>query len=137
MTSDFDDDYQNILTCFRRDLYVCKLLAEGSGSQFYFALQPFATWVEKTFSPEEKNIFAMLDNIQSGNWQVVLNNLSTLRDQYFDDIARICAEEDVPYYNLNLDSAFCCEEWLFIDRVHLTDRGHALAAEIIKREFNL
>ena len=58
-------------------------------------------------------------------------------DQYFDDIARICAEEDVPYYNLNLDSAFCCEEWLFIDRVHLTDRGHALAAEIIKREFNL
>lgn len=131
------DDYQNILCCFQRDLRVLKVLADGLGIPIYFALQPVATWIDKKLSPEEKKIFDILDNIQAAAWQVLSESISTVRDCYFADVARICVEEKVHFYNLNLDPAFRDDAWLFVDRVHLTDRGHALSAEIVKREFLL
>ena len=132
-----DTDYQNILTRFQRDLHAFKMLANGLGARLYFALQPMATWIDKTLSPEEQKLFDILDSLQVKAWQVLSKEIGAVRDRYFNDMARICAEENIPFYNLNLDPAFRDATWLFVDRVHLTDRGNALAAEIVKREFKL
>ena len=137
MGDNLDEGYQNILTCFQRDLRAFKVLSSGLGVQLYFALQPIATWINKTLSPEEQKLFDILDELQAKEWQVLSKNIGTVRDRYFNDVTKICAEENIPFYNLNLDPAFRDATWLFVDRVHLTDRGNALAAEIIKREFKL
>ena len=136
-THGVDDYYQNILSCCQRDLRAFKTLAKGLGIPIYFALQPLATWIDKALSPEEQKSFAALDALQGPEWQTVTNGLRAVRDRYFVDMADICANEGVPFFNLNLDPAFREREWLFVDRVHLTDRGHALAADIVKREFIL
>lgn len=132
-----EEAYQNILVCFRRDLRAFKVMAGGLGVQLYFALQPMATWIDKILSPEEQQLFKILDSLQSKTWRVLSENVGAIRDRYFADMAKICKEEKVPFCNINLDPAFRNNEWLFVDRVHLTDRGNALTAEIIKREFNL
>lgn len=132
-----DDSYQNILFCFKRDLRAFKLLASGLGVQMYFALQPMATWIDKMLSSEEERLFGILDGLQTKAWLVLSKDVGTVRDRYFEDVAEICKEENVPFCNINLDPAFRKAEWLFVDRIHLTDRGNAVAAEIIKREFLL
>lgn len=130
-----DGCYRDVLTCFHRDLRAFKVLAGGVGARLYFALQPVATWIDKALSPEERRMFEILDDLHP--WRVLSKNIRNVRDAYFEDVGRICAEENVPSYNLNLEPGFRDEAWLFVDRVHLTDRGYALAAEILKREFSL
>ena len=135
--SSLDSGYQNVLACFRRDLRAFRVLAAGLGVPLHFALQPMATWIDKTLSAEEQQLFDILDGLQAKAWRVLSKDIGTVRDRYFDDVAKVCLEEDVPYYNLNLDPAFREGKWLFVDRVHLTDGGNALAAAIVKREFKL
>ena len=132
-----NDNYSSIIACFHRDLRALKTLALGLGGRPYFALQPMAVWIDKLLSPEERKLFEILDKNQAGDWHSISNYLATVRDRYFSDVARICEEEKIPFYNLNLDPAFMMREWLFVDRVHLTDCGHELAAKIVTREFDL
>jgi len=133
---DIKNSYQNVLRCFKRDLRAFKILADGLGIQLQFALQPLATWMEKQLSSEEKEIFSILDSM-SMDWQILARQIKAVRDDYFVDIEQICNELSVDFYNVNLASDFLTDEWLFVDRVHLTDRGCEIAANILKREFKL
>ena len=76
-------------------------------------------------------------NVTPQHWQVLAQKIMEERDKYFSDVAQICSDLSVPYCNTNLAPEFLTEEWLFVDRVHLTDRGCQIAAQILKREFNL
>jgi lysophospholipase L1-like esterase len=58
-----------------------------------------------------------------------------VRANYFKDVARICDGLKVPFFNLNTSPEFNASKWLFVDRVHLTDQGCELSAELLKREF--
>lgn len=131
-----EQSYQDILSCFERDLRVLKAIADGLGIPLYFALQPLATWINKILAPEETEIFKILDS-QPNSWSVLSKSVIGVRDKYFSDVARICSDNGVKYYNLNLSIEFCAKEWLFVDRVHLTDRGCEIAANILKKEFAL
>jgi len=128
--------YEEILACFRRDLTAIKALGDGLGAPVSFALQPLATWIEKDLSKEESKIFRILDDM-SQDWTVLANNILEVKDKYFNDIACICADLNVPFTNLNLAPSFKNSDWLFVDRVHLTDLGYELAADILKKEFLL
>lgn len=131
-----DVSYQDVLTCFERDLRVCKKIADGLGIPLYFALQPLASWMNKQLSKEEVEIFEILDSM-SMDWQILAKQIVGMRDKYFADVERICRETSVGYCNLNLAQEFQTKEWLFVDRVHLTDKGCELAANILKKEFGL
>ena len=131
-----EHSYHDVLSCFKRDLRALKAVATGLGVPLYFALQPLATWLDKPLSNEEKNVFEILDSM-SMDWQVLAQKIMEVRDKYFSDVAQICSDLSVPYCNTNLAPEFLTEEWLFVDRVHLTDRGCQIAAQILKREFNL
>jgi len=134
--STLDDHYDQMLTCFQRDLRALVALASGLGAQICFALQPLATWIDKSLSTEEEQLFGILDEM-SMDWQVLAKYVGSVRDRYFNDIAESCADLKVPFANLNMATDFSNSDWLFVDRVHLTDRGYSLASEILKREFSL
>lgn len=135
-TQTLDEAYRNILHCFSRDLRAFKTIANGLNVPLYFALQPLATWLNKPLAPQEKEIFSILNSI-SMDWQRITPKILEVRDTYFADMERICRELSVPYCNMNLAPEFLTEEWLFVDRVHLTDRGYEIAANILKKEFAL
>jgi hypothetical protein len=131
-----ENSYKDILICFERDLRVAKAMAIGIGANIGFVMQPLATWLDKKLTKEEQEIFNILDAM-SGDWKVLSDYIGDIRERYFDDVAFICKKNDVKYFNLNLMSEFESNEWLFVDRVHLTDRGCEIAAKLIKEEFLL
>lgn len=128
--------YQDVLRCFNRDLRAFKAVADGLGIPLHFALQPLATWMDKPLASEEKDIFGILDSM-SMDWQVLAHRIMGVRDSYFLDVELICRDLSVDFCNVNLAPEFLTEEWLFVDRVHLTDRGCEVAAKVLKREFGL
>lgn len=131
-----EENYKNVLSSFQRDLTVLKTMSDGLQATLSFALQPLATWLEKTLSAEEAALFEILDRM-SGDWAVLADKMSLFRDRYYGDVESICRALDIPFTNLNLAPEFVNEDWLFVDRVHLTDMGYKLTAEVLKREFQL
>lgn len=128
--------YDNALACFERDLRALKALSDGLGANLHFALQPLATWIDKDLSDEERKIFHILDGL-SPEWKTLSAGLSGLKHRYADDMQTICAQLGVPFFNLNVQPEFTRSEWYFVDRVHLTDAGYAMCAQLIKKAFNL
>jgi len=128
--------YKDVLICFERDLRALKVIADGIGANVYFVMQPLATWIEKRLSEEEVTIFNLLDSMSS-DWIVLAKQIADIKERYFEDVENICIALNINYYNMNLAPEFNTKEWLFVDRVHLTDRGYELAARLIKKRFNL
>jgi len=128
--------YQAMISCLSRDLRCLSLLAIGAQAQVFFALQPFATWLGKELSAEERRIFGILDSL-SHDWGVLAEQLGAFRARYADDVRRLCEELNIPFMDMNAVEAFRSNEWLFVDRIHLTDKGYALVAEHMKRGFSL
>ena len=135
--SEIGDVYGTILCAFERDLRAIAAVAGGLGARVVFALQPLATWLDRQFSAEETKIFGILDSM-SPEWQVLGEHLRSVRGQYFADVEQICRSLDVSFANINVSPEFQrTDEWLFVDRVHLTDLGYRRASEVIRREFSL
>lgn len=130
------DGYSDIMACFERDLRGLKTLADGFGANITFLLQPLATWIDRELSVEEEIIFAELDKI-SPEWRFLSKYIETMKEQYFEDIERICNNLGVNFYNLNLAEEFSSNNWFFVDRVHLTDLGYEKISEIIQSELSL
>jgi hypothetical protein len=128
--------YDSILSSFRRDLRVLQALCASLEAEVYFVMQPLATWIDRKLSKEESEIFPVLDSLGS-DWKVLADFLGAQKNRYFNDIESICDELQVPFYNMNLSKEFSTDEWLFVDRVHLTDRGYELSSKVLKEVFKL
>lgn len=134
--SNLSSQYQDILFCYERDLRLFKSIADGIGAKLFFALQPLATWVDKKLSQEEKKLFYLLDQL-SNDWQVISNQIVEHRYQYRKDIQKFCNEKNIPFFDLNDDPSFLTSDWLFVDRIHLTDLGYERIANQLIKEFQL
>ena len=128
--------YKSVIACLARDLRCLSMLAKGAQAQVFFALQPFATWLDKELSSEERRIFGILDSL-SRDWRVLAEQLGAFRLRYAEDVRLLCEDLNIPFIDMNAADAFRSNEWLFVDRIHLTDRGYALAAEQLKTGFSL
>lgn len=128
--------YESVLECLRRDIRCLAALSSGLGAKFYFALQPFATWIDKPLSSEEQRIFSILDNM-SRDWNVLARLLGSFQQRYSEDVSKICKDYSVPFIDLNKSSSFCIDEWLFVDRIHLTDKGYSVISEELIMNFQL
>ncbi len=129
------EDYSKILTCFERDLFSLKAIAEGHGSSLTFFMQPLATWLDKTLSLEEQQLFEYLDDLNP-SFKILSEFLGNWKKKYFSDIERICAKVGVPFFNLN-SSMFESSDWLFVDRVHLSDEGYKRSACFIAQSLGI
>jgi len=131
-----EESYDNILLCFERDLTVLKLLAQGHSADLYFVMQPLATWLNKKLTKEEQEIFADLDSFYP-DFVVLAEYFGKFKESYFRDIELICNKHAIKYLNLNRCPEFETEEWIFVDRVHLTDKGNQMVCDAIKRNFSI
>ncbi len=122
--------YQAMLKQFEIDISALALRLGGNG-RMLFCLQPSATWVDKAFTPEEEKLIAIFDSagavLQQAHGPQYLKPLHT---RFSSDAAAICKRWNVDYLDCNLDRRMAERNWLFLDRTHMTDAGHALTAEI-------
>ncbi len=129
--------YDHMIACFRRDLRLWALLGAALGCPVRLALQPMAAWIEKALSPEEQELFDILDRCDpTGAWEGIAAYLRRERERYVADVQRLCEEFRIPFLNLNRCPAFAESRWLFVDRAHLTDAGYALAVDEITKAWS-
>jgi hypothetical protein len=128
--------YATMLTVFERDCEYLQMIAKNSGTTSSFVLQPFAPWLNKTLATQEKQLFALLDQEADG-FLLVLREIAEYRDQYDKDLRAICSKVGMKYLNLNDAPELQQPDWLFVDRVHLTDNGYDAVARLLVRDLAL
>ncbi|WP_241519028.1 Inducer of phenazine A [Streptomyces sp. CB03238] len=114
-------------------------LANAMGARLVFALQPLAPWVREEPSKEEKKLFAELD--KASNFRSVHSDIVSMdvgRD-YAAALEKRCQEIGVPFLNTTqlLAERATPKDWLFVDRVHMTDGGYDMVARILAEELEL
>ena len=125
------DEAESVATAARlqlRDLRSLRRIVPAEAS-VVFALQPTAFGVEKEPSPEERELFAVLDKIQGRRWQERRRLFETQWGAFAAAIERGCAELGVRFVDLARGRY---EGWCWVDRVHMTDRGYDAAAEMLE-----
>ncbi|MBV8030306.1 MAG: hypothetical protein JO035_02235, partial [Betaproteobacteria bacterium] len=58
-------------------------------------------------------------------------HLAPLHHRYAADLEAICRRSGVEFVDCNLDPRFESDRWLFIDRTHMNDEGHAILASLV------
>jgi hypothetical protein len=125
-----------MLTVFERDCAYFQMLAKHNSTSASFVLQPFAPWIQKTLTEQEKELFELLDQEAEG-FSRVLSELAERKQQYTQDLQAICARTGLKFVDLNTASDLQKPDWLFVDRVHLTDAGYSVVAKLLVRDLSL
>lgn len=125
-----------MLTVFERDCEYFQMLAKHNSTSASFVLQPFAPWIQKLFTTQETELFELLDQEAEG-FSRVLSELAERKQQYTQDLQVICARAGLKFVDLNTASELQKPEWLFVDRVHLTDAGYSVVAKLLVRDLSL
>jgi hypothetical protein len=112
-----------------RDLRLLRRLVP-TAAKVVFALQPLALYTDKELSPEEEDLFAALDVLQPNRWPELKRLLETHWGDYAAALQDGCGAAGIPFVDL---SRAGYEGWCFVDRVHMTDRGHEAAAAMLER----
>ncbi|MGA1172392.1 MAG: SGNH/GDSL hydrolase family protein [Ilumatobacteraceae bacterium] len=128
--------YDAMLTVFERDCEYFQMLAQHNSTSASFVLQPFAPWIQKSLTTQETELFKLLDQEAEG-FSRVLSELAERKQQYTQDLQAICARTGMKFVDLNTASELQKPEWLFVDRVHLTDAGYSVVAKLLVRDLSL
>jgi hypothetical protein len=98
------------------------------GCRCIFAVQPFAPVAAHVASPEEERLFALTEEVV-GPTVVRVNQFAAAHWAGYVERLRAAAEAvGADFLDLNTTPL---EGWCFVDRVHMSDRGHRLVAEPI------
>jgi len=131
----FDDSTkENLIQKSKNRLKLLKELTTSRKARLMYILQPFQEWFNKKNSLQETILFNILDNMPNSTWKVVRKSLTKENYLWFsEEMERICRELRIPFYDVNkdLDNKYH-EEWLWVDRCHMTDKGYELVAKTIK-----
>jgi hypothetical protein len=130
------ESYTAMLTVFERDCAYFQMLAKHNSTSASFVLQPFAPWIQKTLAEQEKELFELLDQEAEG-FSRVLSELAERKQQYTQDLQAICARTGLKFVDLNTAPELQKPDWLFVDRVHLTDAGYLVVAKLLVRDLSL
>jgi hypothetical protein len=136
MSNSKAESYTAMLTVFERDCEYFQMLARHNSTSASFVLQPFAPWIQKTLTHQEKELFELLDQEAEG-FSRVLSELAERKQQYTQDLQAICAKTGLKFVDLNTASELQKPEWLFVDRVHLTDSGYSTVTKLLVRDLSL
>jgi hypothetical protein len=115
----------------KKNLYIWKKLSESCQFKLTYILQPFANWMDKPPSSQEKKLFEYLDNSDKSKTINLLNK--NLYLDYSKKIKILCQHLGIEFYNLNsiLTNHVKMDNWIFVDRAHLTDYGNNVVADSI------
>jgi len=115
----------------RRNLGLWKAIADSRSIRLAYVLQPAFAWTGKQKTPEEDAIFTELNAVPGV--LSVLEILDGLYEGFARGVESICRELDIDYLDVNplINRSPRASEWLFVDRVHLTDAGNELVATLL------
>lgn len=129
--------YPNLETLIERNMTLWKFIAEGLNANILFMLQPYADWTGKKLTSEEKKLFSILDSFQDGSWHAASKKIKEKKthEKYNRLFSQACEKNGIKFLDLNgLFDKNADDEWVFIDRIHLTDRGNNIIAKKIMSE---
>ena len=118
-----------------RDFQVWRALRDSLGFKITYMVQPFATATKKTISPEEAELFDILDAQQGPQWHSVYQHVGARYGSYALKVEEMCRENGIEFINGN--DLLPDDGWLFCDRVHLTDDGNRAIANILQQELSI
>jgi lysophospholipase L1-like esterase len=129
--------YLRALQGIDRALLLLARHARSEQTRILFALQPLLAWTDKPSHAKEKSICNEWDAVQSGfrathKPEIIL----PWKERFSEDVGSICLRHEIGFVDLNLDSAWQTEEQLFADRIHLTDQGQRVAAQLISNRLS-
>ena len=127
---------EDLLYVLHRDIGNWRLLSKNVGFELNYILQPTFAWLRKQASEEEERVFQELDSYPQNQWKVLKDKLNQEQYEWFlTNLREICNNHNVPFFDMNkgLSSKQIDKKWLFVDRIHSTDEGYKLMAEIIKQ----
>jgi len=124
----FDEVVAEAATRQLRDLRHLRRLVPGE-ARVVFGLQPTAWATTKEWSPEEVELFDVLDQIQPLRWKRLKHLLDTRWTSYAAMLEQGCSEGGVPFVDLSRGEY---SGWCFVDRIHMTDRGYETAAAVLE-----
>ena len=130
------ESYKAMLTVFERDCEYINMLAKHNSTTASFVLQPFAPWINKSLTSQETELFKLLDQ-EAESFSRILIELAEHKAQYSRDVEAICTSAGLKFLDLNIASELQQPEWLFVDRVHLTDAGYSAVAKLLVRDLSL
>lgn len=128
------DDLFHVL---KRDLLIWKTISESLGAELYYVLQPMASWMKRTPSAEERVLFDELDSSSDNKWNLLRTHLGYTQYEWFrDKLEDMLQSNRINFLDMNkaLMGERCDGKWLFVDRVHCTDTGYRIIANILKEE---
>lgn len=108
-------------------------IQKGMGIKIIYLLQPFANWCEKTLSDDEKKIFSVVDTTSQRPYQIWKMLDKTLYTNYKNLIEENCNHFNLDFVDCNnyINNNDFNNQWLFVDRAHLTDLGNKNISELI------
>lgn len=124
-----------------RHLAVWQVLADAANARLSFVLQPFASWIRDSGSPQEELLFDELDDLSEIPYEKLYGNIvpQEAGRAYANALRAACDSLGIHFVDLNpvMAEALTPEQWVFIDRRHYTDEGSELVSELIARELQL
>ena len=132
-----NDQKDELLNVLWRDISIWKLLVESLKAKLYYVLQPVPNWIKKGLTEEEQKLFKELDGQPGNMWKTINENINPeLHLWYREQLVKMCGYFDISFLDMNdsLASRPIDDKWLYVDRVHLTDQGYRLAADILRKE---
>ncbi len=115
----------------KRNFMLYSALKKELNLHVCYILQPFAYWVDKELSEEEKTIFKYLDHIQKDTqWGSQKEKMAKGGYDEFERILKNSANKYKVKF-LNSNHYIKTNETLFVDSVHLNGRGNELLTNII------
>lgn len=115
-----------------QDLSVFQKLVESIGAELSFCLQPVAGWMQKPLTDQEKILFGTLNERVADTLLEFQNPKIHL--EYSSIVKSFCDSCKLSFHDLNI-SIKPQNNWMYVDRVHLTDFGNSLVAQSIFDRF--
>mgnify|MGYP001616880223 CR=1 FL=1 len=123
--------FREIIEILERDLEIWRLLSASLGCSVRFCLQPSPLWFKKVLTREEEELFAILDARGASAWLPLSRHLRDAYPAYRNALEQVCQRKGFPFLDAN--ELMPSEGWLFCDRVHLTDEGYRVVADLLER----
>ena len=122
-----------IVARLERQLGVWKAVADARGFRLAYVLQPLWPWLTRTAPPVEQESVRAYDG--RSRWHALVRAVidEEHRAWYVPRLEAICVRLGIPFTDLGAVLSEQADDgsWLFLDRIHLTDRGQNRAAELI------
>ena len=107
-----------------------KFVADGMGANISFVAQPMAFHCPHRLTPEELNWFETKTNIPT-----LKRAAQPYKDWHIGSLAEACVRLGIPFEDSNESFGESVDDSLFIDPMHLTDRGYEEMANLVERMF--